>query len=763
MVDASVYTVGGTVQANDRGLYIPRSADTELLELCRRSTFAYVLTPRQMGKSSLMIRTAEQLMDEGAQVVIIDLTQIGTQLTAEQWYQGLLTLMAQQLELTVEIADWWQAQAHLGLTQRLTQFFQRVVLTEVRSPVVMFVDEIDTTLSLTFTDDFFAAIRYFYVTRAMQPEFQRLSFVLIGVATPGDLIQDAKRTPFNIGQRVDLTDFTLKEALPLATGLELTGAAAEQVLGWVLQWTGGHPYLTQRLCQEMARVGGSGWTATEVERLMRRTFLGTQSEQDNNLQFVRNMLTQGAEERGVEAVPVLQTYRQIRRDKPAVVDEEQSLVKSHLKLAGVVKREGKTLRVRNRIYRQVFDRAWIREHLPENWWQRLKPAMPIIATLLVAFIGMTGFAVLANQQRVIADQERISAVDARRQLEVALSQANEQTLVAQAAQKEARIAQSAAVTQKSRATQAVEAETKQRQNAEQQAQNAKNQTRIATEQRQRAEAQTQRAERETVTANEQRRLAALQAQIANDNAQEANRQKQDANYQTTVANLRGQAAKALYLLTTRPVEGMVLAIQATGKSRQESVKQAFDPVDDSLLSAVQGVREQNAFQGHTASVRSVAFSPDGQRIVSGSRDSTVRLWDLQGKPIGQPFQGHTESVRSVAFSPDGQRIVSGSGDKTVRLWDLQGKPIGQPFEGHTDDVYSVAFSPDGQRIVSGSSDKTVRLWLGDWYGWLWAACTQLREHSVLRDPDNSFEPAVARGARQICEREVWGKSTKLKM
>ncbi|MCY7278611.1 MAG: hypothetical protein LH702_33985, partial [Phormidesmis sp. CAN_BIN44] len=62
--------------------------------------------------------------------------------------------------------------------------------------------------------------------------------------------------------------------------------------------------------------------------------------------------------------------------------------------------------------------------------------------------------------------------------------------------------------------------------------------------------------------------------------------------------------------------------------------------------------------------------------------------------------------------------------------------------------------------VSGSLDKTVRLWLGDWHGWLWAACTQLREHLVLRDPDNSFEPTVARGAQQTCEREVWSKPTK---
>src|SRR5712672_2329930 len=150
---------------------------------------------------------------------------------------------------------------------------------------------------------------------------------------------------------------------------------------------------------------------------------------------------------------------------------------------------------------------------------------------------------------------------------------------------------------------------------------------------------------------------------------------------------------------------------------------------------------QNIFHGHSNVVSSVAFSPDGSRIVSGSWDNTIRLWDAEtGDAIGNPLEGHSKPVNSVGFSPDGSRIVSGSFDNTIRLWDAEtGNAIGKPLEGHSSYVYSVAFSPDGSRIVSGSSDNTIRLWdaeTGDAIG------KPLEGHSsyvnsVPRSPDGS--------------------------
>ena len=161
-----------------------------------------------MGKSSLMYRAAEQLAQQGVVPTIIDLTELGAQTTADQWYKGFLLRVQEQLDLRESASAWWDAHQEYAFAQRLIRYLREVALVERPERLVLFVDEIDTTLRLDFTDDFFAAIRFLYQNRALDAELERISFVLIGVATPNDLIKDAARTPFNIGRRIELTDFT---------------------------------------------------------------------------------------------------------------------------------------------------------------------------------------------------------------------------------------------------------------------------------------------------------------------------------------------------------------------------------------------------------------------------------------------------------------------------------------------------------------------------------------------------------------------------
>ncbi len=118
----------------------------------------------------------------------------------------------------------------------------------------------------------------------------------------------------------------------------------------------------------------------------------------------------------------------------------------------------------------------------------------------------------------------------------------------------------------------------------------------------------------------------------------------------------------------------------------------------------------HALVGHRDTVFSVAFSPDGERLATASKDGTVRVWNAATAACLRTLRGHTSEVTSVAFSPDGQSLASGSEDTTVRVWDVERGTLMRTLEGHNDHVQAVAYSPDGKLLASGSRDASVRLW-----------------------------------------------------
>ena len=403
-VRGDFYVTGGTLRP-DAPSYIERQADKDLCDSLLRGEFCYVLTSRQMGKSSLMVRTVKRLRQEKAAVAVLDLTAIGQNLSIGQWYDGLMSRLGQQLNLEDELLAFWGSHPEWGPLQRWTTALEEVVLKHLRDKVVIFIDEIDIVRSLPFsTDEFFAAIRECYNRRSRDPAFARLAFGLLGVAAPNDLIRDTRMTPFNIGRRIELNDFTAAEAVPLARGLGAEAPTARDLLARVLYWTGGHPYLTQRLCRALAEalttprvVSASGLLAppllpsiAAVDHLAEKLFLSRQArDHDDNLIFVRERLLRSE----VDVAGLLHLYRKCHAGDWVPDDETNPLV-SVLRLSGIVRGVDGCLRVRNRIYRSVFEPGWIRTNMPEAEVRRQKRAsrkgmalgFAVAATLLLIYL-----------------------------------------------------------------------------------------------------------------------------------------------------------------------------------------------------------------------------------------------------------------------------------------------------------------------------------------------------------------------------------------
>jgi len=499
---SNFYVAGGPVERGAPS-YITRMADKELYSNLVAREYCHVLTSRQVGKTSIVVHTSEQLKKEGIAVAYLDPTPIGINATVEEWYHGMLNQIGQELDLEDQVEDYWTA--HRDETSPLQCWMgaiHRVILKQIKEPIVIFIDEIDFLLSLPFSaDEFFAGVRSFYNRRTDNADFKRLTFCLLGVLTPSDLIRDPGMTPFNVGRRVELSDFTEAEAAPLADGLGRDSQISLKLLNRIIYWTGGQPYLTQRFCQAVAEDRAISSLA-EVDKVCNDLFLSPQAQKrDDNLAFVsrpfvRKQTLSQADRASIlsdsDRVSLLTLYAQVRKyrgvkDKYSspllnfilgtyawasgqlkVKDNDASPLISLLKLSGISKTSDGYLYVRNRVYYRVFDKEWVKANMPDAELQRQRRAYRMgqmraaaVAAVIIALLtGSVTVAALRERNRAIeathrADQnaEKVNTTNIRmqdvlNQLQVALGDATDQRDIATQKSKQAQQEQKKAEAQR---------------------------------------------------------------------------------------------------------------------------------------------------------------------------------------------------------------------------------------------------------------------------------------------------------------------------
>ncbi|MEG5036578.1 AAA-like domain-containing protein [Microcoleus sp. AT3-D2] len=729
----SYYQVGGSL-TNNAPNYVKRQADDDLYNGLKAGEFCYVLNSRQMGKSSLQVRTIQRLRNEGIACAAIDISEIGNRgVTPEQWYAGLLRILENNFNLSdiVNVRTWWRDRNFLTPVQRLSEFIETVLLPNITSNIVIFIDEIDSILALDFpADDFLALIRSCYNKRANHSEFDRLTWALLGVASPTDLCREqnaSSNTPFNIGKAIELTGFDETEAQPLAVGLAELTDSPNQVLREVLYWTGGQPFLTQKLCKlllENAELipnlpppappcqggeedptrpcqGGEEDAATPcqrggkdkinaskewVEKVVRLKIVENWESQDvpEHLSTIRDRLFKENQ----RIVRRLGLYQQILEQAEIVPDG--SAEQMELRLSGLIVKRTERLTISNPIYEAVFNKQLIEQNL-----EKLSPYSEAIKLWLnssceddsqllrgddlqSALVWAAGKSLRNEDFQFLTASQKVILSDQNQLLHLATLETKKAVCDAEKALSEADSAK----------------------------QKAKQWIGIGSAV---LVASLLTAIGFSTLAYQRFKLAQASIEIEQNGSDAlllAFSQKTENIEALSEALLRaiasGKKLKTLvenkHKLEQYPATRPLLALQIILDKISE-----IQPIKASSLP-----QRKSKWQAHKGAVTSVNFSPNRQILATAGIDGQVRIWNFSGQKLAE-WKALQQSVNMVNFSPNGKFLATAGRDSTVKIWNLSGKNI-STLKGIKGSVTSISFSPEGKLLAAAGIDSYAAIW-----------------------------------------------------
>lgn len=754
------FKAGGSL--TEAHFYIERDADKSLPASLMCGELCYVLAPRQMGKSSLRYRAAQILRTQhGVYCASVDLTKLGGSTTnATDWYYGLLHEIAQELGgdiLSNAAKDFWLDQDRLPIVQRFARFIRDILLSHIRQQIVIFIDEIEMVRNLPFSgDDFIAAVRALYNARADDAEYNRITFCLLGVVQPGDLIVNERITNFNIGRRIELEDFTRDQLAPLRKGLQPAGGNPDALLDTIFGWTHGHPYMVQSVCNALLSSHDStspiapGNEAACVNEVVESIFLQRTSHRDPNLDYAEKNFRRSDNDPRV--TKILAMYAQLVRGEYLVADGRDS-AQTALLLTGLAAvrsdQHGRRLEIRNKVFATVFDEAWVRAQQVERsltdpllrWLESRRSDDYVLRgdALRSADQWATGrFDITSDELQFLQacwrvrgaeDHARIEAAHALAALEKAereraLGAAHERdrkrtnrllslmvgilfaavgaTYVFYARERGTSSKLGMALRETKEALSQKEAALLRARNAEQQATDALGKAQTAEKNAKDSLNEVARARDEASRAREKAENALAEVAKASNEASQARKKAEDA-----LANEKKQRAIA------------ELALKREKAARDESfikgrklVKLGQSNTAYQAMMLASGLQPIDALRKALIAVEpyklTLKTSPQLEPEAAVAMNALIK--SLQALIMLQPVLRQNAPVTSAIFAPNGHDVLSTSYDGSVRIWDSRTGEIVSDLRGHKRTVDAACYSPNGYRVLSASRDNTAVIW-----------------------------------------------------